>query len=115
MTNIKALLLQDSSGRIPIHEMIEAPGYEVFRVLVSASDDLLSSILSLKPDLIICEASYRKLVLSTERKIERHIPIVFVGAPDGAFNATPIPNRSIAYLTWPFTDKVLRAMINLLI
>ncbi|WP_428657312.1 hypothetical protein [Runella sp.] len=116
MTNIKALLLQDNSDRVhPIEKMIEEPGYEVLRVLASASDELLKSIFTLQPDLIICEDSYSNLVLSAERRIKKNIPIVFVGSTEGPLMISPIPNRPTAYLTWPFTGKVLKAMINLLI
>lgn len=116
MTNIKALLLQDSSARMyPIDKMIEAPGYEVLRVLASASDELLKSIFAHQPDLIICEDSYSKLVMSTERRIKKNIPIVFVGDTKAELAPRPIANRPTAYLTWPFTAGVLKAMIHLLI
>jgi DNA-binding response OmpR family regulator len=116
MTNIKALLLQDNTAFThPIEKMIEEPGFEVLRVLASASDELLKSIFTLQPDLIICEDSYSKLILSAERRIKKNIPIVFVGANEGGFTEMPIPNRPTAYLKWPFTGGVLRAMIHLLI
>lgn len=116
MTNIKALLLQDNSACMhPIDKMFDVPGYEVLRVLASASDELLRSIFMLQPDLIICEDSYSKLVMSTERNIKKNIPIVFVGGTEAGLAARSIPNRPTAYLTWPFTGGVLRAMIHLLI
>ena len=112
--NIKALLLQDSSSCIqPINEMTEEPGYEVLRVKATTSNELLDYIFMLQPDLIICEASHRKLTLNVEQRINK-IPIVFISTAETAAVEIPLLNRSIAYLRQPFTGKVLLAMIQFL-
>ncbi|MCP1384843.1 hypothetical protein [Runella salmonicolor] len=116
MMNIKTLLLQDSPSCMhPIDEMIEEPGYEVLRVKASASDELLSYIFTLQPDLIICEASYSKLILKAEQRIKKKIPIVFISTAETEAVKVPPLNRPTAYLTQPFTSGVLLATIQLLL
>lgn len=116
MTTIKVLLLQDcTSYMYPINKVIEESGCEVLHVLASASDELLRNVFILQPDLIICDDSQRKLIMNTEQRIKKNIPIVFIGLTETCLAAKPMPNRSTAYLMWPFTADVLRAMIRLLL
>lgn len=116
MTKIKALLLQDSSSCMHhIDKMIEVPDYEVLRVKASTSDELLNCIFTLQPDLIICEASHRKLTLNVEQSINKKIPIVFISTAETAAVKIPPLNRPTAYLTQPFTGRVLQATIQLLL
>ena len=99
----------------PIDKVIEESGYEVLRVFASAPDELLRDIFTLQPDLIICEDAHSKLIMNIEQRIKKNIPIVFVGVAETCLTAKHIPNRPTAYLMWPFTAEVLRAMIQLLL
>lgn len=113
---IKTLLLQDHSACTElIDDIIKAPDYDVFRLPESSFDDLSMFIFTLQPDLIICEETYRNLILTTEKKIKKTIPIVFIGTSRNLSDQPQMNNRSTAYLTCPFKEEVLKAMINLLI
>jgi two-component SAPR family response regulator len=113
---IKTLLLQDHSACSElIDDIIKAPDYDVFRLPTASFDELSMFIFTLQPDLIICEEAYRNLILNTEKKINKTIPIVFIGTSRNLSDQPQMHNRSTAYLTFPFKEEVLKAMINLLI
>ncbi|AEI47069.1 hypothetical protein [Runella slithyformis] len=113
---IKTLLLQDHPACTElINRSIKAPEYDVFRLPPSSYDELSMFIFTYQPDLIICEESYQSMILNTEKKIKKTIPIVFIGTSKNLSGQLKINNRSTAYLTYPFKEEVLKAMINLLI
>lgn len=116
LMKLKTLLLQDHSAYTELIDgIIKAPEYDVFRFPPSSFDELSMFIFTLQPDLIICEETYRQLILNTEKKIKKTIPIVFIGTSKNLSDQPQMNNRSTAYLTYPFKEEVLKAMINLLI
>ncbi|WP_428657762.1 hypothetical protein [Runella sp.] len=112
----KVLLLRDSDVVPQIFVTILAsPDYEVYQINVKDFDELLMCIITLQPDLIMCEDSFQPLILLIDSKINKRIPVLFFGRSELATSQLQIVNRSTAYLASPFKFEVFKAMVALLV
>jgi CheY-like chemotaxis protein len=96
-------------------EIISASGYKTTRARASNPSDVVNAIQEYAPDLIMCHTSHSNMAIEAIRQFPQTIPLILVGGP----SATPMfethPSLKIAYITAPFTEGILKAIIQLLV
>ncbi|AEI50341.1 hypothetical protein [Runella slithyformis] len=114
MLNATILLVKDHLNDIvAIEAMIEESDYQVMAVTAVESPDILQNPES-RINLVICHYSQRGLFSGVQTK-ERDLSFILISDAYETMVLATESSQKIAYLNQPFSNTVLKTLIDLLI
>ncbi len=109
----KILLLEGGNTDITeVEAALEASAYDVFRVIPASSDEFLQTVLIYQPSLIVCDVAQASVVEWIKKESGLDLPVVFLALDSSIRVPTNIEGK-VAFLTAPYSDKILFSTIEL--
>lgn len=109
----KVLLLEGGNTDITeVETALEASAYDVFRVTPASSNEFLQTVLIYQPSLIVCDVAQASVVEWIKKESDLDLPVVFLALDSSIRVPTNIEGK-VAFLTAPYSDKILFSTIEL--
>lgn len=110
------LLIENNLDDAPkIAELISLSGYNAIRTLALYPLDIVNTIQAHSPEVVMSHMSQSNMAIEAIQKSSKTIPLILVGSPSDTPMVETPSSLKIAYITSPFSQDILKAIVQLLV